>query len=502
MVAHGGSGAGGTDGDPLYTVHYARSLRQCAGADASPHPFVRLDWNADLDERAREKLRGPDLAAENPMNSREALRSDVARKERRTSLLLGAAVVFALSAGEPLYRNFDGPLFAVRVIWCVMWVAVAWALPRATTGLYGFLLPLASVCACWLFATTVWLNGGVRGPDYQYMVMFPLALMVLFQDEVAACSGGVVGTLSAVAALSWLGDAPIAAAVDNLMTDAAVGVLAVFGSFSFRRVRIAEFNTQQARATALEQLALSEHRRAQSERLASLGQLAAGVAHEINNPLFYVSGNVDSLALENGLTCPGLSSAEIHEMLADAQQGIRLIAQIVGDLKEFSSGGSDSLEPCQVDTVIGDTLRLASIKLGPNVEVRRSCEPHLPSVTVSRRKLSQVLLNLLVNSAEAMDEAHTQHPWVLIAAQRVGNAVQIAVQDNGPGISTKVASRLFEPYATSKPVGKGTGLGLALSREYVMAFGGQLELQPIVGPGARFSILLPISPEELSAVGQ
>jgi len=81
-----------------------------------------------------------------------------------------------------------------------------------------------------------------------------------------------------------------------------------------------------------------------------------------------------------------------------------------------------------------------------------------------------------------------------VAAARVGDSVQIAVQDNGPGIAAEVAGRLFEPFVTSKPVGQGTGLGLALCREYVLSFGGQLALEPIVGAGARFSILLPMTP--------
>jgi signal transduction histidine kinase len=428
------------------------------------------------------------------LNNQVALRSPAARKERRTSLLLGASIVAIVSAAEPFYREFDGRLLAVRVLCCVILAASGFALPRAGTRLYGILLPLASLGFCWLYGTTVWLNGGVASPDFQYMVLCPLALMVIFQDEVVACSAGVVGTLTAVAMLSWLGDAPIAAAIDSLTTDAAVGVLAVFGTFSFRRVRLVEITTQRARATALEQLALSEHRRALAERLASLGQLAAGVAHEINNPLFYVSTNVDTLASGEGLSCPGLTAAEVQALLADILMGTERIGQIVKDLKEYSSGGEDAPRPCRVDDVIGDALRLASFKLGKAIEVRRSCELDLPSVTVDRRKLSQVLINLLVNAAEAIADAGTAEPWVRIAAARVGDAVQIAVQDNGPGIAAEVAGRLFEPFITSKPIGKGTGLGLALCREYVLSFGGQLALEPIVGAGARFSILLPMTP--------
>jgi signal transduction histidine kinase len=424
------------------------------------------------------------------LRKQEALRSPAARKERRTSLMLGASLMFAISVCEPLYRAFNGPLLGVRMVWCALLVAIALALPRASSRLYGFLLPLAGVSTCWLFSTTVWLNGGVTSPDFQYIMLFPLGLMVVFQDEVIACSTAVIANISSVAVLSWLGDAPVSVIADSLAVDATIGILAVFGTFSFRRVRLAELATQQARTEALEQLALSERRRAQAERLASLGQLAAGVAHEINNPLYSVSANVEVLADEGGLICPGLGADETRSVIADLQAGIGRIAQIVKDLKDFSSGGSDKLQPCHVDEVIGDALRLASFKLGKTIEVRRSFETDLPEVTVNRRKLSQVLLNLLVNSAEAMDDAHTEKPWVLVATEKIGDSVQIAVQDNGPGISAEVASRLFEPFVTSKPIGKGTGLGLALSREYVASFGGRLELQP-TGAGARFSILLP-----------
>ncbi|HEY0476351.1 MAG TPA: ATP-binding protein [Kofleriaceae bacterium] len=424
------------------------------------------------------------------MTTQDALRSPAARKERRTSLLLSAGVMFAGSAAEPLYRALDVPLLSVRALWCASLVAIALALPRASSRLYGWLLPLAGVGSCWLFAATVWINGGIASPDFQYMVLLPLALMVVFQDEVIACAAVVAGTVSAVAVLSWLGHAPVSAAADSLATDLGIGVLTVFGAFSFRRVRIAELATQHARADALERLARSEHRRAQAERLAALGQLAAGVAHEINNPLCAVSANVELLAGEAGLQCAGLSASETRVLVADLQHGVGRIAQIVRDLKEFSSGGSDQLQPCQVDEVIGDALRLAAFKLGKVVEVRRSFDRDLPPVIANRRKLSQVLLNLLVNAAEAMEEARTEKPWVLVTAEHAGDAVQIAVQDNGPGISGEVAARLFEPFVTSKPLEKGTGLGLALSREYVTSFGGTLELEPIAGPGARFAIQL------------
>ncbi|HET7503718.1 MAG TPA: ATP-binding protein [Kofleriaceae bacterium] len=436
------------------------------------------------------------------MNIQHALRSAAARKARRTSLLVGAALVFVTSAGEPLYRPFNGPLLAIRIAWCVVMAAAGLAAPRVSSRACGIIMPLAGLLSVWLFSATVWMNGGVASPDYQYLTLLPLALMVVYQDEVITNAVVVVSTLSAVAVLSWLGDAPLSATADMLSTVGLVGVLTVFGASTFRRVRIAEITTQEARAEAqrarteaLEQLAMSEHRRAQAERLASLGQLAAGVAHEINNPLYCVSANVEALLGDHDQGGPALSAAETQAALADVQLGVDRIAQIVRDLKQFSSGGMDEVKPCPIDEVIGDALRLAAFKLGKSVEVRRSSAPHLPRVLVNRRKLSQVLLNLLVNAADAMEEARTANPWVMVATERVGDAIQIVVQDNGPGVPRDVAARLFEPFMTTKPVGKGTGLGLALSREYVASFGGQIELQPSAGTGARFAIALPAAPE-------
>jgi signal transduction histidine kinase len=423
------------------------------------------------------------------MHIQDALRSPAARRERRTLLLVGAALIFVGSSAEPLYRPFDGPLLAVRLLWCATLAAIGLTLPRASTRLYGVLLPLTGLTSCWLFAISVWINGGLASPDFQYLSPLPFALMVLFQDEVIACATGVVAAISAVAVLAWLGDAPSAIAVDNLTTNASFGVLAVLGAFSFRRVRATELATQRARTEALEQLALSERRRAQAERLASIGQLAAGVAHEINNPLLAVNANIELLSAE--LAGVGGSAPDAQAAVDDMRHGIDRITQIVRDLRDYARGGSDELEPCQIDEVIGDALRLASFKLGKAIEVRRRCERDLPPVTVHRGRLSQVLLNLLVNAADAMQEAQTPRPWVLVAAARAGDSIEIAVEDNGPGIAAAVAPRLFEPFVTSKPVGKGTGLGLALSREYVASFGGTLELQPTPGAGARFAIVLP-----------
>ena len=425
-----------------------------------------------------------------PKRKQEALRGPSARKERRASLLLAAAVMFLGSAAEPLYRPFDGPQLGVRALWCGSMAVIALALPCASHRRYAFLLPLAALLSCWLFAATVWLNGGVSSPDFQYIGLIPLVLMALFQDEVVACATSVFAALSAVAALSWLGDVPMSDAVDSLSTTAVKGVVVLLGTFSFRRVRMGGLATQLARTEALEQLALSEHRRAQTERLASLGQLAAGVAHEINNPLAAVSANVDILADEPALVCDGLTAPQTQRVISDLREGIGRMAQIVKDLKVFASGGSEQVVPCHVDEVIGDALRLASFKLGKAIEVRLSSESDLPEVTVNRRKLSQVLLNLLVSSADAMVDARTAKPWVMVAAARSDRAIQIVVQDNGPGIPAEIAAELFEPFVTTGPTAKGTGLGLALSREYVASFGGKLELQPC-SAGARFSILLP-----------
>ena len=148
------------------------------------------------------------------------------------------------------------------------------------------------------------------------------------------------------------------------------------------------------------------------------------------------------------------------------------------------------VEPVDVlDTVTG-AVRLAMVRLPRDVKVSIEVPRGLPPARASQRKLSQVLLNLLVNAGEALEEMNVLKPSVVIRAVTEGDNLLLTITDNGPGIPPGVMARLFEPFFTTKPPGKGTGLGLALSREYVEAFGGTLAAQNVDPRGAQFCITM------------
>jgi C4-dicarboxylate-specific signal transduction histidine kinase len=272
------------------------------------------------------------------------------------------------------------------------------------------------------------------------------------------------------------------------------GVAALYSTFSHRRAqREAEAEAAKQRAAASEQLALSEQRRVRSERLATLGQLAASVAHEINNPIATVKMNLSCLKQELEDRFQPLPP-ELAELLSETHAGVDRIRQIADDLRTSSREDSGALEICAPAEVLGETIRLASARLKKSqIQVHQNIPAELPKVLANRRQLSQVFLNLLVNAADAADERAKKEPaQVRIAASAVEDQLAVYFEDNGPGIPESVLPRLFEPFFTTKPPGKGTGLGLCISREFIERFGGSLRAENIPGGGARFVVELAI----------
>jgi signal transduction histidine kinase len=235
-----------------------------------------------------------------------------------------------------------------------------------------------------------------------------------------------------------------------------------------------------------ESLREAQDRLVRSEQLASVGRLAAGIAHEVGNPIAAIMGMQD-LLLEGGL-----EEAEQHDFLVRMRKEIERINKIVRDLLDFARPTAKSVtvpsEPANVEVAIYDTVSLVTPqKSVRDVELAVDVHPDLPPVLLQREHLVQVLLNLLLNAADVCGPGGK----VLLRAEAAGDFVKISVEDNGPGVSPEIRARLFEPFATTKEVGKGTGLGLAVCRGLVEAAGGTIALDATHTPGARFVVLLP-----------
>lgn len=221
---------------------------------------------------------------------------------------------------------------------------------------------------------------------------------------------------------------------------------------------------------------------AQSERLASLGMLAAGVAHEVNNPL----GGILALT---ALTLEDLPPDHPHRRnLEVVVRQTERCRDIVKGLLDFSRQSDTTMEVVDVNEVIEQTLNLVGQQAAfLNVELVREFAADLPRVNADRQQLQQVLLNLLVNAAQAMDERGR----VTVGTRAAPDAVEIRVTDTGRGIPGDVIDRIFDPFFTSKPGAQGTGLGLAIAYGIVTRHRGSITVSSTVGEGATFTIRLP-----------
>lgn len=234
------------------------------------------------------------------------------------------------------------------------------------------------------------------------------------------------------------------------------------------------------------QLKEAQDRLVRSERLASVGRLAAGLAHEVGNPISAIIGMQD-LLLE-----AGLSEEEQRDFLTRMRGETERINRILRDLLQFARPAAnqvkDAEEPGNVEAAIYDTVTLVSPqKAMKPIELEVDVYPDLPAVALGREQLVQILLNLLLNAADACEEEGK----VTVRARPTDGGVAISVEDTGPGVAPEVQSRLFEPFVTTKDVGKGTGLGLAVCRGLVESAGGTIALDPEHAGGARFVIELP-----------
>ncbi len=267
-----------------------------------------------------------------------------------------------------------------------------------------------------------------------------------------------------------------------------------------------EAGVRREQRTLREQLLLSD-------RLASVGMLAAGVAHEVNNPLAAALGNLEYTTALLQELIDGCGKADsplgaaasawlvgqlraLDEPLRDSIVAARRIRDIVRDIKSFSRSEVEQLGPIDVRQVLDSALRLAQVELRKRARVVKVIA-EVPPVLASEARLSQVFLNLIVNAAQAMEPSKAARNELRLSTQLAGDQVVVEVRDTGSGIPAELQARIFEPFFTTKPKGQGTGLGLPICQGIVGGFGGRIEVESTVGEGSTFRVLLPASALEL-----
>jgi len=267
--------------------------------------------------------------------------------------------------------------------------------------------------------------------------------------------------------------------------------------------RLSQLNEEMRLMNA--QLQSTQAQLMQSEKMASIGQLAAGVAHEINNPVGYVYSNLGTLqgyvgellGVVRHLRGKGVGDApqcdvdfleqDIPELMSETREGLDRVKKIVQDLKDFSRvDTSDEWEHANLVKGLESTLNIVQNEIKYKAAVVKQLTP-LPEVPCLPTQLNQVFMNLLVNAAQAIPDKGT----ITLRSGFDERTVWIEVGDDGCGMSAELQGRIFEPFYTTKPVGKGTGLGLSVSYSIVRKHQGQIELQSAPGKGSTFRVVLP-----------
>jgi PAS domain S-box-containing protein len=239
-----------------------------------------------------------------------------------------------------------------------------------------------------------------------------------------------------------------------------------------------------------------------ADRMASVGTLAAGVAHEINNPLAAVIANLD-MALEDisKLEQRAELPPDLLDELRDARLSADRVREIVRDLKLFSRMQEDRYGAVDVEKVLDSTLRMAWNEIRHRAQVVKSYDS-VPRVTANESRLGQVLLNLIVNAVQAIPEGNYLNNFIRVATKLVDGMVVVAIRDTGCGIPPDVQRRLFTPFFTTKPVGVGTGLGLAISHRIITTMNGSITFESEAGKGSEFRIALPVAGAALQPITQ
>jgi signal transduction histidine kinase len=305
-----------------------------------------------------------------------------------------------------------------------------------------------------------------------------------------------------------------------------VAALLGFGLWRERSQRLASVARVRELESELGKMQQSQAQVIHTTKLAALGQMIAGVAHEMNTPIGFVKSNVEvvrellgeyrellgkvdkgfAMLLAADLNRPGAVDAlrkglvklrgalasdqrlqDSDDLLKDSVDGLVQIANLVKNLKGFARVDQDGMDLVDVNESVESALVIAAHQLRDRIEVQRELGA-VPKIRGVASQINQVLLNLITNAAQAMGESGR----LTVASRRSGDQIEIDVTDTGPGIPDDILPKIFDPFFTTKPVGEGTGLGLSIVHKIVQSHGGTIKVRTAAGKGTTFTVSFPI----------
>ncbi|MBK7862462.1 MAG: hypothetical protein IPJ65_28400 [Archangiaceae bacterium] len=414
-----------------------------------------------------------------------------------SSALVGAffAVFCLFAPAQPLLTSL------LCCVGTVAFVANLWLLrrhERLRVAAWAFTLELTAI-----IAASAWLSHGYRDAITAWQMCLPLVAIFLVGTRnsllcvaFSALNSWVLWRLEAAGLyrppLLGVDETPVMVLSAGLAIMLFLVAVGIFYEHTHAARRRELDQTIVSLRSAHDSLSAMQQQLVATEKLASLGMLAAGVAHEINNPMAFVTSNVSGLIRDFAdlRTDHELYDEYAREVLPATLDGIKRVNAIVADLRRFARGEPESFVPYDVNQEIGAAVRMAHGELK-----KRGCRLDvdlgtLPQVVGRPRQVMQVVMNLVVNAAQAS----TKGDAVRVTSWADTEQVAIRVQDSGAGMTDETRAKLFQPFFTTKPAGQGTGLGLAVVHGIVTSHGGRIDVDSAVGSGSTFTVWLPKVP--------
>jgi two-component system cell cycle sensor histidine kinase/response regulator CckA len=234
-----------------------------------------------------------------------------------------------------------------------------------------------------------------------------------------------------------------------------------------------------------------------SDKLSTVGTLAAGIIHEINNPMTFLLANLEYINKQIQVVMHDKKKQQdflqkLNEIIEESIQGVQSVNTIIKDLKGFARVDYKHFVPANVHEAISVAIHMAHSQYKNKAKLETDFAVDMPLLMLDVNKLEQVILNLIVNAAQAMDNSNYCNNLICIKTTKEINAIRIDISDTGIGISSDILPRIFEPFFTTKPVGVGTGLGLSICYDIVKNMGGEIKVDSVPQKGTVFSIYLPM----------
>ena len=347
---------------------------------------------------------------------------------------------------------------------------------------------VAVLCAALVAVTALVFAGDPRGGQLVYaraFLLFPPAVWAALRFGPPGASLCTLLVSAATLLGTALGRGPFAG---HEAVEGVASLQLFLGVLALTTLLLAAISSERRRA---------EQRLVAAERLAAVGTIAAGVAHELNNPLSFVITNLE--LVERRLP---VEAGELRTVVQDARLGAERMHVVVQDLRVFGRDGGDERQPVALDTVVASALRLAARQIRPRARIVRDLAGP-PPVLGCEARLGQVVLNLLLNAAQAVEPGRPEENEIRVSTgvARDGRAF-VEVADTGGGIPPELRERIFAPFFTTRRVGGGTGLGLSICASIVSDHRGSIEVDSAVGGGSRFRVLLPPAPRTAAVPAQ